>query len=68
LVLVLISSAEKLFAIFKYKVKIDGNITMVMNNAAREIQKPFLCNKNNFVEPIMESINQTSIILIKGMR
>jgi hypothetical protein len=66
--LVLISLAEKLFAIFKYKVKIDGNITIVMNNAAREIQKPFLCNKNSFVEPIMESIDQTSIMPIKGIR
>jgi hypothetical protein len=60
--------AEKLFAKFKYNVKLEGKTINVNNTAASEIQNPFLCNINNLTEPIIESADQTSNMQINGIR
>jgi hypothetical protein len=60
--------AEKLFAKFKYKAKLEGKTIRVNNTAANEIHTPLLCNRNNLTEPITERTDQASNMQIIGIR
>jgi hypothetical protein len=56
----LIKTGAKLFAKFRYKVKLAGKTIKVKSTAANDMRNPLFCDKNNLTEPTIDSVDQIS--------